>query len=174
MREIVLDVLCLFVTLVLIPGLPLAFQALISFLGARAKATWAEALTARLGQVGQDVVFATSQVLGDEIKKAKDPSSPGGKSLTPDERTKMFQHAFEAGLKALGGSWVKKADKVLGEGTVAANLKTAIEAEVKKMKLFSPQKLEEIAGKLELTSDEPVKEAPKKDDPLPAPEGPST
>ncbi len=150
MRDLILDILLGLITAVLIPALPILFLKLGSWLSANIQAKWLAELAEKGTQVAKEVVLALFQTTVAEMKKAKDPTSPGGASITKDEAKIIAQKALAGALASLGPAFVKGADKALGAGTVAAAVAQKLEAAVLMAKA---QGLDQVAS-------------PKKEEPL--------
>lgn len=93
----------------------------------------------RLRQWVHDGVLAVNQTLGEAIRKAKDPNSPGGTAITETEAEALKAAAWDS-IKAQAGGWdrmLATAGQILfggDAGALKAHVDTAIEAELAKVK----------------------------------------
>jgi hypothetical protein len=130
MRDVLFDLLIALGPTVLLPAFLWLLSSLVAWLKTKTKAEWLKALEERGGQVAKDAVLASFQTLVAEAKKAKDPSSPGGASITKEEGLKIFRSTLLSAKGALGSFFILGAEEALGAGVVTENLTAKIEAAV--------------------------------------------
>ena len=112
----------------------LALQRLKEYLEAKKDESW----FAKAGWMVADAVYATSQILGDELKDA----ARDGK-LTEEEKSRLFQHAKDLAIKNIGSVPAKLLPAF--ESWVRAK----IEAELAKLKILQkvgPASLPPVGG----------------------------
>lgn len=100
-------------------------------LDSKIKSQWGKDFTARALDVGRMVVAQVSQTYLDRIKLGREAGSEGGVLLTDKEKEEAYKKAFTAGKEAMGEAYIGEARKILGDSSVEATLRSAIESAVK-------------------------------------------
>lgn len=100
-----------------------------------ARLAWVRAFLARAEQEAHSVVLEVEQTYVDRIRAARDPSSPGGADLTPEEQVEALGRAVDRLAELLGLTTLERALRILGlpraPDFVRRWLTTRVEAHVK-------------------------------------------
>lgn len=104
-----------------------------------ARFAWLRAFWERFHAIKAAVVLEIRNTYVEALKRAKDPTSPGGTSLTPEEATEALRKAVDRFVDMIGLGALERAMKIMGLERSTAFIRewlaTWVEAEVKDLSI---------------------------------------